>query len=151
MQLIQLINSFRIIWKLQVCVLEQTLHVCGPPGNEFWTSESLTYVYLSQADVESRGLPPCEGAVNLAGENIMNPMRWWGLFFPSVNINKYLAFNMVLLILFLIFCFWHSRWNENYKNDLFSSRINTTRILAQAIAASPTPPHSWVLVTGVGK
>ena len=28
-----------------------------------------------QADVESGGLPPCEGAVNLAGENIMNPLR----------------------------------------------------------------------------
>uniref|UniRef100_A0A673JDZ5 Epimerase family protein SDR39U1-like n=1 Tax=Sinocyclocheilus rhinocerous TaxID=307959 RepID=A0A673JDZ5_9TELE len=35
------------------------------------------------------------------------------------------------------------------QNDLVSSRVNTTRILAQAIAASPTPPHSWVLVTGV--
>ncbi|KAF4117529.1 epimerase family protein SDR39U1 [Onychostoma macrolepis] len=71
---------------------------------------------ITWADVESRGLPPCEGAVNLAGENIMNPLRWW---------------------------------NESYKKDLVSSRVNTTRILAQAIAASPTPPHSWVLVTGV--
>lgn len=71
---------------------------------------------ITWSDVESRGLPPCEGAVNLAGENIMNPLRWW---------------------------------NESYKNDLFSSRVNTTRILAQAIAASPAPPQSWVLVTGI--
>ncbi len=42
------------------------------------------------------------------------------------------------------------RWNESYKKDLFSSRIDTTKTLAQAIAASPSPPHSWVLVSGVG-
>lgn len=40
-------------------------------------------------------------------------------------------------------------WNESYKKDLFSSRIDTTKALAQAIAASPSPPHSWVLVSGV--
>nr|XP_020441805.1 epimerase family protein SDR39U1 [Monopterus albus] len=67
-------------------------------------------------ELKSRGLPPCEGAVNLAGENLMNPLRWW---------------------------------NKSYVNDLFSSRIDTTKTLAQAIAASPSPPHSWVLVTGV--
>lgn len=43
------------------------------------------------------------------------------------------------------------RWNENYKKDLFSSRIDTTKALAQAIAASSSPPQSWVLVSGVGK
>ena len=43
------------------------------------------------------------------------------------------------------------RWNESYKKDVFSSRIDTTRTLAQAIAASPNPPRSWVLITGVGR
>lgn len=43
------------------------------------------------------------------------------------------------------------RWNERYKQDLFTSRIDTTKTLAQAIAASPTPPRSWVLVSGVGE
>lgn len=71
---------------------------------------------MTWRDLESSGLPPCEGAVNLAGENLMNPLRWW---------------------------------NENYKKDLFSSRIDTTKALAQAIAASPSPPQSWVLVSGV--
>ncbi|KAM6948670.1 epimerase family protein SDR39U1-like [Aplochiton taeniatus] len=71
---------------------------------------------ITWRDLESGGLPPCEGAVNLAGENLMNPLRWW---------------------------------NESYKRDLFSSRIDTTKALSQAIAASPTPPHAWVLVTGV--
>lgn len=46
---------------------------------------------------------------------------------------------------------FYFRWNESYKKDLFSSRIDTTRTLAQAIAASPNPPHSWVLVSGVGE
>lgn len=32
---------------------------------------------LLQGELESQGLPPCEGAVNLAGENLMNPLRWW--------------------------------------------------------------------------
>ncbi|KAG5841688.1 hypothetical protein ANANG_G00169360 [Anguilla anguilla] len=67
-------------------------------------------------DLDADGLPPCEGAVNLAGENLMNPLRWW---------------------------------NESYKKDLFSSRIDTTRTLARAISSAPTPPRSWVLVTGV--
>ncbi|XP_037313576.2 epimerase family protein SDR39U1 [Pungitius pungitius] len=71
---------------------------------------------ITWAELESHGLPPCEGAVNLAGENLMNPLRWW---------------------------------NESYKKDLFSSRIDTTKSMAQAIAASPSPPHSWVLVSGV--
>ncbi|XP_077413387.1 epimerase family protein SDR39U1 isoform X1 [Vanacampus margaritifer] len=71
---------------------------------------------ITWGELESSGLPPCEGAVNLAGENIMNPLRWW---------------------------------NESYKKDLVSSRIDSTKALADAIAASPSPPHSWVLVSGV--
>ncbi|KAJ8272575.1 hypothetical protein GJAV_G00090840 [Gymnothorax javanicus] len=67
-------------------------------------------------DLKSGSLPPFDGAVNLAGENLMNPLRWW---------------------------------NESYKKDLISSRIDTTRALVQAISAAPTPPRSWVLVTGV--
>uniref|UniRef100_A0A1A8G2H6 Short chain dehydrogenase/reductase family 39U, member 1 n=1 Tax=Nothobranchius korthausae TaxID=1143690 RepID=A0A1A8G2H6_9TELE len=71
---------------------------------------------ITWGELESCGLPPCDGAVNLAGENLMNPLRWW---------------------------------NESYKKDLFSSRIDTTKALSQAIAASQSPPHSWVLVSGV--
>lgn len=71
---------------------------------------------ITWGELESRGLPPCDGAVNLTGENLMNPLRWW---------------------------------NESYKKDLFSSRIDTTKALAQAIASSPSPPQSWVLVSGV--
>ncbi|XP_076829793.1 epimerase family protein SDR39U1 [Brachyhypopomus gauderio] len=71
---------------------------------------------MTWADLQSGGLPQCEGVVNLAGENILNPMRWW---------------------------------NNHYKKDLFSSRVDTTRALAQAIISSPSPPHSWVLITGV--
>ncbi|KAM6918432.1 epimerase family protein SDR39U1 [Xenentodon cancila] len=71
---------------------------------------------ITWGELESHGLPPCEGAVNLAGENLMNPLRWW---------------------------------NESYKKDLFSSRVDTTKALSQAIAASPSPPRSWVLLSGV--
>ncbi|MBN3315715.1 D39U1 protein, partial [Atractosteus spatula] len=71
---------------------------------------------ITWEDLASKGLPPCDGAVNLAGENLMNPWRWW---------------------------------NESYKRDLVSSRVETTRALAQAISSSPQPPQAWVLVTGV--
>ncbi|CAG5896399.1 unnamed protein product, partial [Menidia menidia] len=71
---------------------------------------------ITWGELESDGLPLCDGAVNLAGENLMNPLRWW---------------------------------NESYKKDLFSSRVDTTKALSRAIAASPSPPHSWVLVSGV--
>ncbi|KAM9844816.1 epimerase family protein SDR39U1 [Aulostomus maculatus] len=71
---------------------------------------------ITWGELQSSGLPPCEGAVNLAGENLMNPLRWW---------------------------------NDSYKKDLFSSRIDTTKALAEAIAASASPPRSWVLVSGV--
>ncbi|KAK7945000.1 hypothetical protein WMY93_000728 [Mugilogobius chulae] len=74
------------------------------PGKITWT------------ELESSGLPACDGAVNLAGENLMNPLRWW---------------------------------NESYKKDLYSSRIDTTKALSSAIASSSSPPHSWVLVSGV--
>lgn len=43
----------------------------GPMGAEFDQ-----IVPGLQADLESSGLPPCEGAVNLAGENLMHPLRW---------------------------------------------------------------------------
>uniref|UniRef100_A0A3P9J620 Short chain dehydrogenase/reductase family 39U, member 1 n=1 Tax=Oryzias latipes TaxID=8090 RepID=A0A3P9J620_ORYLA len=71
---------------------------------------------ITWSDLKSKGLPPCEGAVNLSGENLMNPLRWW---------------------------------NESYKKDLFSSRIDTTKALSEAIAAAACPPHCWVLVSGV--
>uniref|UniRef100_A0A3Q2WIK7 Short chain dehydrogenase/reductase family 39U, member 1 n=1 Tax=Haplochromis burtoni TaxID=8153 RepID=A0A3Q2WIK7_HAPBU len=93
---------------------------CGR-GIVYRSSDISKHLYVSsslllQGELESQGLPPCEGAVNLAGENLINPLRWW---------------------------------NESYKKDLFSSRVDTTKALSQAIAASSSPPHSWVLVSGV--
>ncbi|TKS79451.1 Epimerase family protein SDR39U1 [Collichthys lucidus] len=70
---------------------------------------------ITWGELESSGLPACEGAVNLAGENLMNPFRWW---------------------------------NESYKKDLFSSRIDTTKTLARAIAASSQ--SSSLLGPGIG-
>ncbi|XP_077171904.1 epimerase family protein SDR39U1 isoform X1 [Paroedura picta] len=63
------------------------------------------------------GLPPCEGAVNLAGENVLNPLR---------------------------------RWSEDFRQEVVTSRVETTKTLAKAIAEADHPPRSWVLVTGVG-
>ncbi|XP_072478556.1 epimerase family protein SDR39U1 isoform X2 [Notamacropus eugenii] len=40
------------------------------------------------------------------------------------------------------------RWTEAYRKDLLSSRLDTTHILATAIAKATQPPQVWVLVTG---
>ncbi|XP_063157545.1 epimerase family protein SDR39U1 [Candoia aspera] len=63
------------------------------------------------------GLPPCEGVVNLAGANVLNPLQ---------------------------------RWNDSFRQEVISSRVETTKSLAKAIAATEYPPRAWVLVTGVG-
>ncbi|XP_042327762.1 epimerase family protein SDR39U1 [Sceloporus undulatus] len=63
------------------------------------------------------GLPPCDGVVNLSGENVLNPLR---------------------------------RWNESFRQDIVTSRVETTKALAKAIAEAEPPPLAWVLVTGVG-
>ncbi|KAM4709855.1 epimerase family protein SDR39U1 [Discoglossus pictus] len=68
-------------------------------------------------DISRKGLPPCDAAVNLAGENVLNPLR---------------------------------RWTEQFKQEVISSRIETTRTLTQAISQSQSPPHSWIILTGVG-
>ncbi|XP_074150484.1 epimerase family protein SDR39U1 isoform X2 [Sminthopsis crassicaudata] len=41
------------------------------------------------------------------------------------------------------------RWNEAYRKDLLSSRLDTTHTLATAIAKAIQPPQAWVLVTGI--
>ncbi|XP_063313184.1 epimerase family protein SDR39U1 [Pelobates fuscus] len=68
-------------------------------------------------DVSKKGIPPCDAVVNLAGENVLNPLK---------------------------------RWTAQFKNEVISSRIETTQTLAKAISLSDNPPRSWTLVTGVG-
>lgn len=72
---------------------------------------------ITWADVSTKGLPPCDAVVNLAGENVLNPLR---------------------------------RWTEQFKQEVIASRIETTRTITQAISQSQSPPHTWVVVTGVG-
>ncbi|XP_066459802.1 epimerase family protein SDR39U1 [Eleutherodactylus coqui] len=71
---------------------------------------------ITWADVSTKGLPPCDAVVNLAGENVLNPLK---------------------------------RWTEQFKQEVISSRTDTTRTIAQAISRSPNPPHTWVVLTGV--
>ncbi|KAK2527227.1 Sdr39u1 [Columba livia] len=42
------------------------------------------------------------------------------------------------------------RWNDAFCREVISSRVETTKTLAKAIADAERPPHAWVLVTGVG-
>ncbi|KAG8552048.1 hypothetical protein GDO81_004390 [Engystomops pustulosus] len=72
---------------------------------------------ITWADVSKNGLPICDAVVNLAGENVLNPLK---------------------------------RWTEQFKQEVTASRIETTRTITQAIRHSSSPPHTWVVVTGVG-
>ncbi|KAM4853535.1 epimerase family protein SDR39U1 [Thomomys bottae] len=71
---------------------------------------------ITWVELASSGLPSCDAAVNLAGENILNPLR---------------------------------RWNEAFQKEVLSSRLETTQMLADAIAHAPQPPQAWIVVTGV--
>ncbi|GAA6081651.1 epimerase family protein SDR39U1 [Tachysurus ichikawai] len=71
---------------------------------------------VTWTELESLGLPECDAVVNLAGQNILYPLR---------------------------------RWSENYRAAVFNSRINTTKTLTHSITSSPTPPQSWILITGL--
>ncbi|XP_053856099.1 epimerase family protein SDR39U1 isoform X2 [Vidua macroura] len=41
------------------------------------------------------------------------------------------------------------RWGDAFCREVISSRVETTKALAKAIAAAEQPPRAWVLVTGV--
>ncbi|NXK69937.1 D39U1 protein, partial [Sylvietta virens] len=42
------------------------------------------------------------------------------------------------------------RWGDAFCREVINSRVETTKALANAIAAAEQPPRAWVLVTGVG-
>ncbi|XP_069796977.1 epimerase family protein SDR39U1 isoform X2 [Narcine bancroftii] len=42
------------------------------------------------------------------------------------------------------------RWDAEYEAEVQSSRLETTRTLRDAIIRARSPPHAWVLLTGVG-
>ncbi|NXP42344.1 D39U1 protein, partial [Leiothrix lutea] len=42
------------------------------------------------------------------------------------------------------------RWGDAFCKEVISSRVETTKTLAKAIAAAEQPPRAWVLITGVG-
>ncbi|KAM7082025.1 epimerase family protein SDR39U1 isoform 2-T5 [Ciconia maguari] len=42
------------------------------------------------------------------------------------------------------------RWGDAFCREVISSRVETTKTLAKAIADAEQPPRAWVLVTGVG-
>ncbi|NWV70258.1 D39U1 protein, partial [Malurus elegans] len=72
---------------------------------------------ISWEELSRSGLPVCDAVVNLAGQNVLNPLR---------------------------------RWSDSFCREIISSRVDTTKTLAKAIAAAEHPPRAWVLVTGVG-
>ncbi|XP_029436069.1 epimerase family protein SDR39U1 isoform X3 [Rhinatrema bivittatum] len=41
------------------------------------------------------------------------------------------------------------RWSEEFRKEVTASRVETTQVLARAIAGAEKPPGAWVLVTGV--
>lgn len=41
-------------------------------------------------------------------------------------------------------------WTAKYRHQIKASRVNSTRTLAEAIAAAPHPPHTWISGSAVG-
>ncbi|XP_069796978.1 epimerase family protein SDR39U1 isoform X3 [Narcine bancroftii] len=72
---------------------------------------------VTWAQLVSKGLPTCDAVVNVAGANVLSPLR---------------------------------RWDAEYEAEVQSSRLETTRTLRDAIIRARSPPHAWVLLTGVG-
>jgi len=69
-------------------------------------------------DIKNHGLPDnTVGVVNLAGENVLNPLK---------------------------------RWNEEFRKSVYTSRISTTRVLAEAVSQAAAPPAAFVTMSGVG-
>lgn len=56
-----------------------TVNFAFPPNNEQFMNTWSFFKFIVQDELEFNGLPPCEGVINLAGENLMNPLRWWVL------------------------------------------------------------------------
>ena len=42
------------------------------------------------------------------------------------------------------------RWNDSFKDLVYTSRVNTNRLLAEAITKSPEPPACFLHMSGVG-
>ncbi|NWJ02259.1 D39U1 protein, partial [Crypturellus undulatus] len=42
------------------------------------------------------------------------------------------------------------RWDDAFCREIISSRVETTKTLAKAIAEADQPPRAWILITGVG-
>nr|XP_009674228.1 PREDICTED: epimerase family protein SDR39U1 [Struthio camelus australis] len=42
------------------------------------------------------------------------------------------------------------RWDDAFCREIISSRVETTKTLAKAIADADQPPRTWILITGVG-
>jgi len=69
-------------------------------------------------EIKDHGLPDqTVGVVNLAGENVLNPLK---------------------------------RWNEEFRKSVYTSRIETTRVLAEAVLKAAVPPTAFVTMSGVG-
>lgn len=58
--------------------------------------------------------------------------------------------NIKPILLAMRGCYYHYRWNEEYKATVLESRVNTTHLLAESIAALSHPPRAWVATSAEG-
>lgn len=74
---------------------------------------------ITWTEVQRNGLPKgCTAVVNLAGENILNPLKRFS--------------------------------DKNYVNEIWKSRVDTSRTLAKAITEAESQPNVFVTMSGVG-
>lgn len=51
----------------------------------------------------------------------------------------------------MLTCFFLTRWTDEFKKTVWSSRVETTKALANAVAEADKPPKVFVSMSGVGE
>lgn len=70
--------------------------------------------------------------------------------FKSKNINLEILENSSSIIHLAGAGVFSKRWNESFKNEIYSSRVDSTKLLVEIISKLNQKPESFVVASGVG-
>lgn len=114
----------------------------------FYPLSQLTLVLTYNPGCPQKDTPfPSRGETDSSSKPLCRGCTRYGYGQASGKEEKGICACMNLVTYFPCF-FW--RWNEAFQKEVLSSRLETTDLLARAIAKAAQPPQAWILVTGVG-
>ena len=70
--------------------------------------------------------------------------------FKSANINSEALENTFSVIHLAGAGVFSKRWNESFKREIYSSRVDSTRLLVEIISGLKSKPESFIVASGVG-